>query len=158
MRNAFKLISAIVICELAGIIGSFFTTPAIPTWYATLTRPALNPPSWIFGPVWTVLYVLMGISLFLVWNRAIQGKEGEKKTAIVLFGAQLILNALWSILFFGLHSAMAAFVEMIFLWLAILATMIAFARISKPAALLLAPYIIWVSFAAYLNFAIWSLN
>ena len=169
MTNTLKLIIAIVVSELAGIIGSVFTTPSIAGWYATLVRPALNPPAWVFGPVWTTLFALMGISLFLIWREydkltlsEVEGlvvqRRRQIKVALVLFGIQLTLNTLWSIIFFGLHNPGAAFVEIILLWLAILATIIAFAKISKSAAWLLVPYILWVTFAAYLNFAIWGLN
>ena len=151
-----KLIIAIVVSELAGIIGSVFTTPSIAGWYAMLVRPTLNPPAWVFGPVWTTLFALMGIAAFLVWKKGLERRD--VKIALGIFIGQLVLNTLWSIIFFGLHSPGAAFVEIIFLWLAILATIIAFAKISKPAVWLLVPYILWVSFAAYLNFAIWILN
>jgi tryptophan-rich sensory protein len=161
INNTFKLIIAIVVSEMAGIIGSVFTTPSVAGWYAGLVKPALNPPSWVFGPVWTTLFALMGISAFLVWSSYAQASADKKKwvrVALILFGVQLVLNTLWSIIFFGLHSPGSALVEIVFLWLAILATIIAFAGISKPAAWLLAPYILWVSFAMYLNYAIWALN
>ena len=158
INNPLKLITAIVVSELAGIIGSVFTTPSISTWYATLARPALNPPAWVFGPVWTTLFALMGISLFLIWKSDPSVAPKERRRGVILFFIQLVLNTLWSIIFFGLHSPGAAFVEIIFLWLAILATIIAFAKISKPSAWLLVPYILWVSFAGYLNFSIWMLN
>lgn len=156
MNNTIKFIIAIVVSELAGIIGSVFTSSSIPTWYATLTRPALNPPSWVFGPVWTTLFVFMGIAAFLVWKKGLNRKD--VKIALGIFLGQLVLNTFWSIIFFGLHSPGGAFIEIIFLWLAILATIIAFVKISKPAAWLLIPYILWVSFASYLNFMIWILN
>ena len=156
INNTFKLIIAVVVSELAGIIGSVFTTPSIAGWYATLTRPALNPPAWVFGPVWTTLFALMGIAAFLVWKKGLERRD--VKIALGIFIGQLVLNTLWSIIFFGLHNPGAAFVEIIFLWLAILATIIAFAKISKLATWLLIPYILWVSFAAYLNFMIWMLN
>ncbi len=161
MNNTFKLIIAIVISELAGIIGSVFTTSSIAGWYAGLAKPALNPPAWVFGPVWATLFALMGIAAFLVWREYDNGSPSTKlrvKIALSVFGLQLFLNTLWSIIFFGLHSPTAAFIELIFLWLAILATIISFAKISKPAAWLLVPYIIWVSFAGYLNFNIAQLN
>ena len=156
INNTFKLVIAIVISELAGIIGSVFTTPSIAGWYATLVRPALNPPAWVFGPVWTTLFALMGIAAFLVWKKGLERRD--VKIALGIFIGQLVLNTLRSIIFFGLHSPAGAFVEIIFLWLAILATIIAFAKISKPAAWLLLPYILWVSFAGYLNLMIWILN
>lgn len=153
---AFKLIIAIVVCQFAGVIGSIFTVSAIPTWYATLAKPALNPPSWVFGPVWTALYALMGIAAFLVWNKGWGRKDVRR--ALTVFGIQLVLNALWSIIFFGLHSPGWAFADIIALWLAIVWTMVLFYRISKPAMWLLVPYILWVSFATYLNYSIYVLN
>jgi len=156
MSNTLKLIIAIVISELAGIIGSVFTTPSIAGWYVVIIKPALNPPAWVFGPVWTTLFVLMGISAFLIWKKGLGQKD--VKIALGIFLGQLVLNTLWSIIFFGLHSSGGALIEIVFLWLAILATMITFAKISKPAMWLLLPYILWVSFAMYLNYAIWALN
>ncbi len=156
LSNTFKLIVAIVISELAGVIGSVFTTPSITGWYAGIVKPALNPPAWVFGPVWTTLFALMGIAAFLIWKKGLERRD--IKIALGIFTGQLILNTLWSIIFFGFHSPGGALVEIFFLWLAILITIITFARISKPAAWLLVPYIVWVSFAAYLNFAIWTLN
>lgn len=146
----------ILLSEAAGIIGSLFTAPSIPAWYATLARPALNPPSWVFGPVWTTLFALMGIAAFLVWRAGWHRKE--VKIALGIFLVQLVFNTLWSIIFFGLHNPGAAFAEIVALWLAIVSTIVLFARISKPAAWLLAPYIAWVSFAAYLNYMLWMLN
>lgn len=155
--NSFlKLAIAIVVSEFAGIIGSIFTVSAIPTWYATLVKPTLNPPSWIFGPVWTILYALMGIAAFLVWKKGWDRKDVRK--ALAVFGLQLVLNAVWSIIFFGLHSPLWALVDIILMWLAIVWTMVLFYKISKPAMWLLVPYILWVSFATYLNYSIWILN
>lgn len=156
INHVFKLIIAIAVAELAGAIGSVFTVSAIPNWYSTLVKPTLNPPSWVFGPVWTTLYALMGIAAFLVWKHGWERKE--IKTALSVFGLQLFLNAIWSIIFFGLHSPGWALVDIIALWLAIVWTMIVFYKISKPAAYLLIPYILWVSFASYLNYSIWMLN
>ena len=151
-----KLIIAIVVCELAGGIGSLFTISAISTWYTTLAKPSLNPPGWIFGPVWTTLYLLMGIAAFLVWNKGWDRKDVRK--ALGVFLLQLVLNAIWSIIFFGLHSPLWAFVDLVAMWLAIFWTMTLFYKISKPAMWLLLPYILWVSFAGYLNYSIWILN
>jgi tryptophan-rich sensory protein len=164
LSNIFKLIIAVVVSELAGVIGSLFTISAIPThsagsgqaWYAGLVKPALNPPSWVFGPVWTTLYFLMGIAAFLVWRMGWERKE--VKMALGVFGIQLFLNAIWSIIFFGLHSPGWALVDIALLWLAIVWTMVVFYKISKPAAYLLVPYLLWVSFASYLNYAILVLN
>lgn len=154
MRNALKLIAAVALCEAAGVLGSLFTAPAIPSWYAGLVKPALNPPSWVFGPVWIMLYFLMGISLWLVWC----SDSTEKKKAIGLFIAQLALNAVWSPVFFGAHSIGNALAIIVLLWAAIALTLLVFKKISRPAAWLLAPYLLWVSFALYLNYALWTLN
>ena len=161
INNFFKLVIAIAVSEVAGIIGAFFTTPSIAGWYAGIVKPALNPPAWVFGPVWTTLFALMGIAAFLIWSSYAEASADKKKgikVALILFGTQLVLNTLWSIIFFGLHSPGGALIEIVFLWLAILATIIAFYKISKLAAWLLVPYILWVSFAMYLNYAIWALN
>jgi translocator protein len=143
-------------CLVAGAIGSFFTTPAISGWYATLVRPEIAPPNWVFGPVWTTLYVLMGTAFFLIWRKGIQ--EKRVKVAVFLFIFQLVLNVLWSIVFFRLHSLGGALAEITVLWIMIAATIVSFRRISRLAALLLIPYILWVSFAAYVTYSFWSLN
>ncbi len=156
LNNFFKLVIAIAVSELAGVIGSIFTISAIPTWYAGLVKPALNPPSWVFGPAWTTLYALMGIAAFLIWRMGWERKE--VKAALGVFGIQLFLNAIWSIIFFGLHSPGWALVVIVLLWLAIVWTIAVFYKISKPAAYLLVPYILWVSFASYLNYSILILN
>ena len=156
MNNTLKLLIAIIVCNLAGIIGALFTTSAISGWYTTLTKPTLNPPGWIFGPVWTTLYTLMGISAFLIWKRGIHKKVNQR--ALSIFGIQLVLNATWSIVFFSLQSPGWALVNIVLMWLAIVWTMVVFYKISKPATWLLVPYILWVSFATYLNYSIWVLN
>lgn len=152
----YKFVFSIIICQLAGLIGSFFTASSIDTWYAALQKPGFNPPDWIFGPVWVALFVLMGISLYLVWEKGIKAKG--VKTALIFFGMQLLLNMLWSIIFFGLQSPLYASIEIIILWLAILFTILKFYKISKPAAYLLVPYILWVSFAVVLNISIVIIN
>lgn len=154
--NISKLIASILICEAAGVAGSIFTTPKISTWYASLNKPSFNPPSWIFGPVWTALFLLMGIALYFVWEAAAKNKKAKEAAAI--FGIQLALNILWSYLFFGLQNPFYALIEIFVLWLAILAAIIAFNKIDKKAAYLLLPYILWVSFAAFLNFSLWKMN
>lgn len=154
--NYWKLAASIVICQLAGIVGSFFTVSSVNTWYLELAKPSFNPPSWVFSPVWITLFVLMGISLYIVWDKGIKSKQS--KIAITIFGVQLALNTLWSILFFGLRLPLYAFMEIMLLWIAILLTITYFYRISKPAAYLLMPYILWVSFAAILNFFLFYLN
>lgn len=156
IKDYFRLAIAIAVSELAGIIGAIFTMPAIPTWYQTLTQPIVSPPAWIFAPVWTTLFALMGGAAFLIWRPGQKNKN--TKIALGLFGGQLLLNILWSFLFFGQHNPGAALIEIIILWLAILATIIAFFKISRAAGWLLVPYLLWVSFASYLNLAIWTLN
>ncbi len=153
IKDTFALIGFIVCAQAAGIIGSLFTMSAIDGWYTTLIRPELAPPNWIFGPVWITLYTLMGIAAFLVWR-----KNRRCSMALGIFTVQLILNSLWSIIFFGMGALGVAFAEIVLLWLAIVATILAFWKISRTAAWLLAPYLLWVSFAAYLNFAFWTLN
>lgn len=154
--NIIKLIISIVVCQCAGIIGSVFTTPAIPTWYAALQKPAFTPPNWLFAPAWITLYLLMGIAAFLVWRVGLENKR--VRTALIIFLVQLVLNSLWSVVFFGLQSPLYGVIVIIILWLAILLTILKFARISSLAAWLLVPYILWVSFASALNISIWLLN
>jgi tryptophan-rich sensory protein len=177
--NWFKLITSLIIPLLAGWIGSLVTMPAIGSWYATLAKPALNPPSWVFAPVWTTLFVLMGIALFIVWKKdwkvqnwflVSQDKswnpwtkkfwsgDWQKANIIAIFYIQLVLNVLWSYIFFGLHQPGFAFFELLALWFSILYLIINFYRVSKTAAWLLLPYILWVTFAGYLNWAIWIGN
>jgi len=150
-KNALTLIGAVALCELAGLIGSVFTISAIPVWYAGLVKPALNPPSWVFAPVWTLLYLLMGIALFLVWQK-------HEKKALMLFAVQLFLNTLWTPIFFGLHNPLAGLAVIVLLWFAVLATTVEFYKSSKVATVLLVPYLAWVTFALYLNLSIWLLN
>jgi len=131
------------------------TQSSVDGWYTTLVRPSFAPPSWVFAPVWTVIYCLMGISLYLIWSEA---RIRPIKVPINLFSIQLILNAAWSFLFFGLESTLAGFVGIVILWLAIIGTMMSFYRVSKTAFLLFVPYILWVSFAALLNYQFMRLN
>ena len=156
MSNILKLIISICLPLLIGFTSSYFTVTEIGSWYQTVQKPSWNPPNWIFGPIWTTLYILMGIAFFLVWKSNVAGEI--KRKAIILFIIQLVLNFFWSFIFFDQHQIGIAFIEILFLWLMILFTIFAFARISKPAAWLLVPYISWVSFAAILNFTIWNLN
>jgi len=151
-----KLMMAILLCQVVGVVGSLFTYPSIQTWYATVRKPDFTPPNWVFAPVWTTLFVLMGISAYLIWNRGLENRK--VKTALLFFVIQLALNILWSFLFFKLQSPLYAFFEIIVLWLAILLTILNFFKISVTAGWLLIPYIIWVSFAAILNFSIVRLN
>ncbi len=156
LNNPVKLIISVVIPLLVGGSGSFLNMSSIANWYSNLAKPALNPPNWVFGPVWTILYILMGISAFLVWRNGLD-KKGVK-SALGIFIFQLFLNSFWSLLFFGIHSPSVAFTEIISLWFAIMALILASYQISKLAAYLLIPYILWVSFASYLNYAIWQLS
>ena len=151
-----KILISIIICQLAGYIGSLFTTPAIPTWYAALNKPSFTPPNAVFAPVWTTLFLLMGVALFLVWRKGLYRKN--VRIALIIFSIQLILNVLWSIMFFGLKSPLAGFIEIIIIWIAIFFTILYFYKISKVSAILLIPYILWVSFAMVLNYSIWRLN
>lgn len=144
-----KLLLSIGLCLGAGVLGSFFTFSAIPTWYVTLNKPFFSPPNWIFAPVWTTLYILMGISLYLVWT---------KRKVPTIFWIQLILNALWSILFFGMKNPLLALIDIIALWISIFLTIKSFYKTNKLAGNLLIPYLIWVSFASILNLSILLLN
>jgi tryptophan-rich sensory protein len=178
-NEAIKLSVSIIICELAGVIGAIFTTPEISGWYVGLKKPFFNPPSWIFGPVWTILFVLMGVSLYLVWQKKFEIKNQiynsnkkawnkwseklwtgswKKINIIIIFCVQLLLNILWSIIFFRMHNLGFAFFELLILWVAIIYTMLNFYRVSKTSSYLLIPYFLWVSFAGILNFAIWMIN
>jgi tryptophan-rich sensory protein len=149
------LACAVAACFAAAGIASLYTTPAIPVWYAALRKPAWNPPAWVFGPVWTLLYLMMAVAVWLVWReRGFAGAGG----ALALFTLQLILNALWSIIFFGRRNPALALVEIFFLWAAIFATMLSFWRVSQPATWLMWPYLLWVTFAGFLNLNIWKLN
>ena len=144
-----KLLFSLLLPFLAGGLGSAFTTPAIPTWYATLNKPVWQPPSWLFGPVWTTLYVMMGLSLFFVI---------KNRAAITIFVIQLIFNALWSIVFFGMKNIGGALGVIGLLWMLIAVNIVIFYRLNKVSGLLLVPYLLWVSFASYLNYTIWTLN
>lgn len=142
----------LLLCFAAASLGAWFPPGE---WYASLNKPAWNPPGWIFGPVWTALYTMMAVAAWLVWR---QGGWSRQRTPLVLFAVQLALNALWTPLFFGLHRPDLAFAGIVALWLAICATMVAFRRVSRPAVWLLAPYLAWVSFAAALNLTLWRMN
>ena len=155
-KYAFRLIVSIIACQLAGVIGSVFTTPTIPTWYAALAKPPFTPPSWLFAPAWITLYVLMGVSASLVWRVGLDRKQ--VRTALILFLVQLVLNALWSVAFFGLQSPLGGIIVIVLLWAAILLTILRFFTISTTAGALLVPYIAWVTFAATLNAYIYVLN
>jgi translocator protein len=154
-REGAALLLAIVACFAAAGLGSLATMDAIPTWYAALRKPSWNPPNWVFGPVWSLLYLMMAVAAWLVWRTA--GWPGARP-ALGLFAVQLVLNIGWSVVFFGLHRPGWAFAEIVLLWGAILATLLLFRPISPSAALLLVPYLAWVTFAGLLNFTVWRLN
>ncbi len=156
MSNTLKLILSIIICQAAGLIGTIFTMDSIPTWYAALNKPSFNPPNWLFGPVWTVLYLMMGISLFIVWKEDLKNKI--VKSAFIIFMIQLFLNTIWSVVFFGMQSVSGGLIIIVLLWLMILFTIIKFIKISRVAGILLIPYLLWVSFATFLNYSIFQLN
>ncbi|MCJ7514848.1 MAG: tryptophan-rich sensory protein [Dehalococcoidia bacterium] len=151
-----KLVISMVACLAAGAIGSVFTRSAIPTWYATLEKPAFSPPNWLFFPVWTILYILMGIAAFLVWRKGWENRQ--VRAALIIFIVQLVLNTLWSVVFFGFESPLLGLIVILVLWVAILVTIIQFFKISRTASVLLWPYLLWVTFAAFLNSSIWLLN
>ena len=155
LTEILKFLASILLCQATGFISSLFANLSIPTWYADLQKPSFAPPNWVFTPAWVVLYVLLGISFYLVWRRAV---EVRVRPAVAAFIVQLALNALWSPAFFGLQSPLAGLIVIVPLWLAILATILTFHKVSKGAALLLVPYILWVTFAAVLNLNFLILN
>ena len=156
MKNVVRFTVAVAIPLLVGGIASYFTASSVKTWFQTLNKPWFNPPAWLFAPVWTVLYIMMGIAFYLVWTKT--ADASVKKTAIIFYLAQLLLNFCWSFLFFYAQQPGWAFAEIVALWVLIVGTIYWFRKAYKPAAWLLAPYILWVSFASALNYAIWQLN
>jgi translocator protein len=156
MKNLPKFLVSVVGCELVGILGTPFTISAIPTWYAGLNKPFFAPPNWLFGPVWTLLYFMMGVSFYLIWKKG--WKKSKNKIARNYFLAQLGLNFIWSPVFFGLKSPLLALLIILAMWMLIVMTIKKFLPINKWAAYLLIPYLMWVSFATLLNAGIWILN
>lgn len=156
MQKVLKIILVVVVCVTIGYLSGMVTRDSITTWYPTLVKPVFNPPNWIFGPVWSLLYVMMGIAAGIIWTSNFEEKMVKK--ALGFFAIQLALNALWSYLFFGLHNPLLALIEIIILWLLIFETYNQFRTINKTASYLLLPYLAWVSFATVLNFSIWWLN
>lgn len=154
-NDLISLLAAIGICEGVGIAGSLCTAESVSTWYTTLKKPSFNPPSSVFAPVWTILYALMGIASYLIYKK--RNERGAPK-ALFIFSVQLALNLLWSVLFFCMRKPFFALIEIVVLWIAILVTILSFWNISKKAAILLIPYLAWVTFASVLNFEIWRLN
>ncbi len=158
-NSIFKLVGSVLLCEAAGGIGSVFTFDGVRDWYPKLQKPSFTPPGWVFAPVWTLLYAMMGLSLYLAsQHRREEDGNSVWRASRALFGTQLALNVLWSYVFFGRRAPGWALVEILFLWVAITATIVAFLKISRAAALLLLPYLAWTSFAAVLNHSIWILN
>lgn len=153
--NYIRLIISITIPLLIGLIGSFFTSSSVNTWYTTLNKPPFNPPNWLFGPVWTTLFILIGISFYLVW---VFDFGRNKWLTIGCFSLNLLLNLVWSLFFFGFRNPFLAFIEIIILWIVILSNILIFYGISKLAGILLIPYLLWVSFASVLNYFIYILN
>jgi tryptophan-rich sensory protein len=157
MNKYVKILLFVVTFIAVGYLSGMATQSSVTTWFPTLIKPSFNPPSWVFAPVWSLLYTIMGVAAGLVWNRIDHEQEAVKK-ALLFFVIQLALNALWSILFFGIRNPFLAFIEIILLWLMIYETYVQFGKIDKIAGYLFIPYILWVSFAAVLNGSIWWLN
>ncbi|MDV3293228.1 MAG: tryptophan-rich sensory protein [Nitrososphaerales archaeon] len=151
--SVIRFIVAIAVCEVAGVVGSVYTISAIPTWYAGLQKPWFTPPNWLFAPVWLSLYFLMGVSLYLLW-----GKRQRASAALGAFALQLVLNVLWSVVFFGAHQLFYGFVVIAALLAAILATIVISHRVSRGASVVLLPYMLWVTIASALNYYVWVLN
>lgn len=154
-RSILALAGFLILSFAASAIGGLATYPAIPGWYQNLEKPSWTPPNAVFGPVWTLLYIAMAVAAWLVWKR---GGWAAQRGPLMLWIVQLVLNTLWSVFFFGMHNPALALGEIALLWLAILACLLAFWKVSRPAGLLMVPYLVWVSYASALNFAIWSLN
>ena len=157
MNKISRIVIGVIICLAVGYLSGMVTRASITTWYPTLVKPSFNPPNWIFAPVWTSLYVMMGIAAGLIWNQIPSQKEAVTR-ALQFFAIQLVLNALWSYLFFGMHNLMLATIEVVLLWLMIFETYSQFAKINKTASYLMLPYLAWVSFASVLTASIWWLN
>ncbi len=157
MNKSVKIIISIVVCVLVGFLSGFATQSSVTTWFLTIEKPFFNPPSWVFAPVWTILYIMMGWAFGLIWSNYYKGNY-DVKGAMLIFGIQLLLNALWSVLFFGLCNPLLAFIGILLLWLSIFETIKVFKPIDGLASKLLYPYLAWVSFATILNGSIWWLN
>lgn len=156
VREIPKLVISIIIVFLAGAVGTVYTLPEITGWYANLLKPSLTPPNWAVGPIWSTLYVLIGIALFLIWREGLERKD--VKVAIIIFAVQLAINVIWSLVFFGGHNLFGGLILVIMLWISILINIIVFYRISKTAGLILIPYLIWITIASYLNYGVYILN
>lgn len=156
MQKILKIVLVVVLCVTVGYLSGLVTRESILTWYVTLNKPSFNPPNWVFAPVWTLLYIMMGVAAGMIWTS--NSDEQTTKKALGFFAIQLGLNALWSYLFFGLHNPLLALIEIILLWLMIFETYNLFKKIHKTAGFLMLPYLVWVSFATILNASIWWLN
>ncbi|MDI6851650.1 MAG: tryptophan-rich sensory protein [bacterium] len=155
MPKGLKLLISVAIPLLVGFIGSLFTSSSVNTWYKEINRPSFTPPSWLFAPAWTLLFILMGLAFYYVWLN----NFGHNRTLVIgIFALQLVLNLLWSLLFFGLRSPLTALIEIVVLWFVILLNIILFFRVSRVAGYLLVPYLLWVTFATVINLAIYLLN
>ncbi len=157
MKKTFPIIAGVLLCSGVGYISSLVTRTSLTTWYPYINKPAFNPPNLVFPIVWPILYLLMGIAVGMIWNHLATNKSLALK-ALVFFGIQLLLNALWSLLFFGMQNPKIAFFELIALFITVLLTYRQFHKVSRPAAYLLIPYILWLAFAGVLNYSIWTLN
>ena len=156
IREIPKWIVSIIIVYIAGAIGTLFTLKEITTWYVYLAKPEWAPPNWIVGPIWSTLYIFIGSALFLIWRKGLGRKDVQ--VALVVFAVQLIINVVWSLVFFGSHSIFGGLIMVILLWIAIVINIFVFYRISKSAGLLLIPYLVWVTIAAYLQYNLFVLN
>lgn len=156
MKPIFKLIISIAIPVAVGIISSIFTADSVSGWYTYLHKPSFNPPNWVFAPVWTILYIMMGVSFFFIWRS--HAKLEKRYTGYTYYWLQLILNFLWSFLFFHQKNIGLALLDIFLLFIMVSGTIMSFRKVSKTAAWLLAPYLLWVVFAMALNFSIWRLN
>ncbi len=157
MNKITKILTMIVTCIAVGYLSSELTREGVQTWYTTIEKPSFNPPNWVFAPVWSALYVMMGLAAGLVWDR-IDSQRPVVKKALTFFWVQLALNALWSYLFFGLHNPLLALIEIVLLWLMIYETFVQFGKVNKVASYLILPYLAWVTFATVLTASIWWLN
>lgn len=155
-KSILKLVLSIAICQGAGLIGTVFTVSSIQNWYNLLNQPSFRPPNWLFGPVWTILYTLMGISLYWIWTKGT--KKKEVRNGLKLFAVHLVFNATWSIVFFGMRNIPLSLANIVVLWILIVMVMVRFYKIDNKASLILIPYFVWVSFATILNFSIFLLN
>lgn len=157
MQKYLRIAAIVLTCLAVGYFSSLVTRDNIPTWYATLKKPFFNPPNWVFAPVWTILYIMMGIAAGRVWNKVDSDQQNVKK-GMYFFIIQLALNALWSYLFFGMHNLFLSIIEIILLWLMIYETYSQFKKVDRLASKLLVPYLVWVSYASILTASVWYLN